>query len=311
MDTAYSERLATLVLQERIGWGIAVISMVLFAFLMVRLGKRLSNKSSKKGQSSFDLQHRVTLHKSDSATASMEYLMVIVPFLVIVMTVWQLAFMLNARTHVGYSAFAAARSAAVLIPAEIESEKEGQLEKLSGDKSKWARIRRAAIPGTLAISPGAGTTAAGVAVANAVTSKGNFNPPGAPDAAVFSRLTLMSMHMCGTPIFCAPQALTGTRMTRAAIKDYYAQNMTTVYIQGKNHEDGQDLSNSDVIKIRVDYILWLQVPYVGRMLEAAIKGFKVPVTGDTIAINPYPSIVLSEETSINVWHKKRATTPCP
>jgi hypothetical protein len=251
----------------------------------------------------------------------MEYLLVLVPFLVIVMTIWQLAFMTNAQLHIGYATYAVARSASVMIPADMEGEEAGKLNKFSTSKeSKWTRIRLAARPGTIAISPGSLEDAGGVYAAhngiNAVTG-GGFNGPKTPDAlGTFSRITLMSMHMCGTPVFCSPRALEGTRALRSAVKDYYAQNMTFVRLgrsksNMRDHTTAQQLQDAELIRVRVEYVFWLQVPWVGRVIEALNKGFANPETGEPLFYNPYPSMTLAEETAINVWIKRRAIEPCP
>ena len=282
IDPTFLETLETIALQARIGWAVAVVSLGFLVLLVFRIGARYERRREESA-----LLRLKRLHERQEATASMEYLLVLVPFLTIVMTVWQLAFMLNARVHVGYSTYAAARSASVVIPMKTDDEEIGELKSLgSSNSSKWQRIRRASIPGTIAISPGDAIDAGGVALANAVTGAltggGGFSPPQTPDSAMAARLTLMSMHMCDTPIFCSPQALTtGTRWSRSAVKDYYAQNMTTVFIDDKDHSQSQNFAGVletsgdeiDVIKVRVDYIFYLNVPWVGRMLEAVIKGF--------------------------------------
>lgn len=308
----YLDRIAELTTYARISWAAAGVSLALLALFAVRLGTR---KAARQRSAKTGAQENVGLHKDDSAAASIEYLLVLFPFLIIVMTVWQFAFMINAKLHVGYATYAAARSAAVLIPMEMDDEDPGQLNALSSSKeSKWTRIQRAARPGTIAISPGHARDAGGVwGAANfiEVAKGGNFNAPETPDAlGTAARITLMSMHMCDVPIFCSPQALTGTRPLRAAIKDYYAQNMTAIRIQNVDHTEAQDLSSHDVITVRVDYVFWLQVPWVGRMLEAMFKGIRNPVTGEFEGLNPFPSMLLSEQTTINTWHKKRATEPC-
>lgn len=324
IDPSFAAILEQLALQARIGWAVALLSLGLLTLLIVRLSVHLRIHRGEK-------LHRQLgkLHSSQEATASMEYLLVLVPFLIIVMTVWQVAFMLNARMHVGYSAYAAARSASVLIPMKTDDEDVGELKALgSNDSAKWKRIRRASIPGTIAISPGNGVDAAGVALANAVsgaiTGGGGFNPPDAPDAAMVARLTLMSMHMCDTPPFCAPQALTeGTRWSRAIVKDYYAQNMTTVFINNQDHTKAQKFAGildangdengqeQDAINIRVEYIFYLNVPWVGRMLQAVFRDSANPVGNQAVAMIGYPSIMLFQETGINTWFRKRATDPCP
>jgi hypothetical protein len=310
VDTAYLERIAELTLHARIAWTVAAVTLLLLAVAARRLSSHFAA-----GRAMPPGRRLAVLHSDRNATASMEYLMVLVPFLIIVMTIWQFAFMINARLHLGYATFAAARSAAVMIPAELDGEPAGKLSQLSGtQESKWTRIERAALPGTIAISPGTGGDAAGVYGSHNginVAQSGSFTPPQTPDAVgTLARLTLMSMHMCDTPIFCEPQALTGTRPIRAAIKDYYAQNMMTVRVQGVDSSQDADLNGQEVIKVSVEYVFWLQVPWVGRVIEASAKGFLNPVTKDPMFFNPFPSITLTEETSINVWYKKRATDPC-
>lgn len=310
VDASYLERLVELTWHVRIAWTAAGIALILFFAFSARGGLYFAvvkKSSDRRGLHNF--------YRDNGATASMEYLLVLVPFLVIVMTIWQLAFMTNAQLHIGYATYAAARSAAVMIPSDMDDEPSGKLNKLSKSKeSKWTRILRAARPGTIAISPGDLKDAGGVYVAhngiNAVTG-GGFNGPQTPDAlGTFSRITLMSMHMCGTPVFCPPSALEGTRALRSAVKDYYAQNMTLVKIDNVDHTKTRDLKDKETIRVRVEYIFWLQVPWVGRVIEAFNKGFANPVTGEPLFYNPYPSMKLAEETTINVWIRKRATEPC-
>lgn len=305
VDTAYLDRIADLKLYATVTWSLAGVILLLFGIFAARFSARLSAAQAGACESWFK-----RLHRESRATASMEYLMVLVPFLIIVMTIWQFAFMINARLHVGYATYAAARSAAVMIPAELDGEAPGTLE--VKDDGKWSRIENATRPGTIAISPGTAGNAAGVYAAHNVLS-GTFNVPQTPNGpGTLAQLTLMSMHMCETPPLCEPKALDspGTRPLRTVVKNYYAQEMTTVSIQGTNSTQKLELGvpNPEVVKVRVDYVFWLQVPYVGRLLEAL---FKSPQGADTPLLNPYPSMILSEETSINVWYKKRAIDPCP
>ena len=310
VDASYLDRLVELTWHARIAWAAAGIVLVTFLVFSARSGSRFAVVK--------DLKERRGLrdvHRDSGATASMEYLMVLVPFLIIVMTVWQLAFMTNAKLHIGYATYAVARSASVMIPADMDGEAEGKLNALSSSKdSKWTRILRAARPGTIAISPGNGEDAAGVYGMHygiGLVKGGSFNAPKTPDAiGTLSRITLMSMHMCGNAILCKPEALTGSRPLRAAVKDYYAANMTFVKIGQYDHKRAQDLKDVETIRVRVEYVFWLQVPWVGRVIEAINKGFYNSHTNEPQFYNPYPSMTLAEETTINVWIKKRATEPC-
>ena len=293
-DSAFTDRLAHLETVSRIWWLLAVLSLLLLVWLS--LGRQFRSPAH-----SITLRDRVhKLSTDNSALASMEFLMVLMPFLIIVMTVWQLAFMFNARLHVGYSAYAAARSAAVMIPADLPNEKEGELKQQGQSNSvKWSRIRAASVPGTLAISPGDFGSAVGVAAFNqtVLTSL----PTG---SEALGRLGLMSAHH-------PPGVLQGTRPLRALSKMTYAKGMTEVLINGQNHEKTQNLGDADQVTVTVNYPFWLNVPFVGGMLEATFKGrFMNPATGRPIFMSPYPSITLTETITMTAWPRKRAIEPC-
>jgi len=284
LDPEYSEHLKELALYSRVWLALAFLSLGLIALFTLRLSSRLQ-LSGRKARKPIEILR--LLHHSDSAIASLEYLLVLLPFLIIVMTVWQLAFMFNAQLHVGYSAYTAARSAAVLISSVNGNEQEGVLK---NNSSKWKSIRRASIPGTLSISPGNEKTAAGVWPATG------------------ARLSLMAAHTGG---------LSANRLRRGAVKSIYADNMTVVFINGVDHRgqdakgkskvaDAQNLSSANIINVTVKYVFWLQVPYVGRMLELAF-GDK-PLS--KVLANPFPSMVLTETISMKTWPLLRATDPC-
>ena len=112
---------------------------------------------------------------------------------------------------------------------------------------------------------------------------------------------------------------TDTRLRRTAIKSTYAENSTTVYINGANHEGKDekgkthssagtgvvDLSTANTLEVTVEYNFWLHVPFVGRMLGAA---FGTP--GQLLELFPYPSMVLRETIVMKNWMRKRTTDPC-
>jgi hypothetical protein len=301
LDVDYIDRLADLQLQARIWWALSGASILLLTILLSRSGVMRGRRRRKSPASALRM-----LHRSESATASMEYLLVLFPFLIIVMTVWQLAFMINAQLHVGYAAYAAARSASVMIHADLQSEEEGLL-KQDGQSgaTKWARIRRAAVPGTIAVSPGNWQTAGGVALASSVRRGGLGNLGTLPDVtAIGARLTLMTVHHTKQSISA------GTRFQRAIVKNVYAERMTEVLVNGRKHTEPQNLAGIDAISVTVNYVFWLHVPYVGRLLEAMFEGWKNPLTGEYVLINPFPSLQLSETITMTAWPRKRAIEPC-
>lgn len=306
IDIAYADRLAELTFEARAWWCIAMASLLLLFIFIVRAGRRwpLQDRYDSRSAQRETLLKR--LHQGESATASMEYLLVLFPFLIIVMTVWQLAFMINAQMHVAYAAYAAARSASVVIPTDLQNEKEGVLKK-QGDAgaTKWTRIRNAAIPGTLAISPGDFGTAGLVAAASAVRRGGAGSLLQPPDiSAMVGRFTLMTVHHTNPGIF------SGTRLQRGVVKNAYAERMTQVLVNKQDHTKAQDMAGADRIEVTVNYIFWLHVPYVGRLMEAMFEGYKNPITGEYILLNPYPSMQLSETISMTSWPRRRAIEPC-
>jgi hypothetical protein len=289
IDPAFSQRLAELGLQSRIAWAAATVLLVLLVLFAARGGRRLHATT-----------REPSLIRCDSATASIEFLLVLFPFMFIVLTVWQLAFMFNARLHVGYAAYAAARAAAVQIPAELPGEKEGELKKYGeANAKKWEKIARAAIPGTFAISPGSFTDAGGtIAFAG-----GGSRPMRLDTAAIVPRMTLMTAHYFDLGV------LGGTRLTRGLVKNWYSSQMTQVLVNGKDDRAAQDLKKVDTVTVTVNYVFWLQVPYVGRMLEALFKGRVIPGTSTPIFTTPFPSMTMSETITMTSWLRKRAIEP--
>jgi hypothetical protein len=292
-DLSYGQRLAELGLQARIAWAAAGVSLILLVLFVLRARSRLAVAKTRAPAVG-------ALHRCDSATASIEFLLVLFPFLFIVMTVWQLAFMYNARLHVGYAAFAAARSAAVVIPAEIGNEKTGDLFKGS-DGEKWTKIRRAALPGTLAVSPGDAAAAGGTALAASIG--GRRIPPLSALAAEPRYITLSAHYM-------RADILAGTRLGRAMVKNAYAAQMTQVFVNGQDERVAQTLAQAETVSVTVSYAFALQVPYVGRMLEAAFRGLINPISGNPIDTrNPFPSMEMSETITLPLWYRKRTIEP--
>ena len=296
IDPSFDSHMAELILRARLFWWIAAVSSL--ALGLAVLAWRCRRPVSAGAAPRFESLARTlrALHRCESAIASMEFLMVFLPFLIIVMTVWQLAFMFNAQIFVGYSAYAAARSASVMIPADLKNEKEGMLKKAgSANTEKWQHIRRAAIPGVLPISPGSPEDAlAALLVAGATNDRdlGEIDT----DPAAKAGLLLMGAHYGSTEPF------QGTRIRRGLVKQLYAEKGTEVLINGKNHRQTQKLTGQ-TIAVTVNYPFYLNVPYVGRLIKAAIDG-------SLNQWNPYPSLELSETVHMKIWSRKRAIEPC-
>jgi hypothetical protein len=244
----------------------------------------------------------------DRASASLEFLLVLFPLLVIVLAVWQLAFMLNAQVHVGYAAYSAARSASTVAYMDLPDEPEGILLNASEpDAEKWQRIQRAAIPGTLAISPGSPESAARAYLSSKASTL--LAEQAAPDfdaldlAALPGRLSLMTIHR-------GDAVLQGTRLARAIVKAVYAESATRVIINGRDARgnldsggqasDTFDLSGEDTLQVTVEYDFWLNVPYAGRMMYLAFGG------NELLDDQAYPTLTLRQTVSTPAWPKVAA-----
>jgi hypothetical protein len=305
-ESAYNDRLAELALHSQLWWGAAGLTTLLLLLAAFR-GMR-----SSRARAHESIERLRELRTSDSATASIEFLLVLFPFLVIVLTVWQLAFMFNARLHVGYAGYAAARSASVMIPAELGNESAGQLRgSREASGGKWERIRRAALPGTLTISPGHAATASLVGAAASGKRRLPGNPGGGPqsrvpDPGVLMAVPLFTLHY-GTDVLA-----NSTRLQRAAVKAAYADAMTEVLVNGAGDGTPQTISN-DTVEVRINYVFWLHVPYVGGLIEALFDRRPTnPRTGKPFFLNPYPTMTIRERIVMTNWRQNCAVQKyCP
>ena len=115
---------------------------------------------------------------------------------------------------------------------DLPDEPEGVLlNRGESGAEKWQRIERAAIPGTLAISPGNAETAAKAFVSASANARLEGDP--APNfsagdlGSLPGQITLMTAHRGG-------EILEGTRIGRTVVKAMYAQAATRVLINGRD-----------------------------------------------------------------------------
>jgi hypothetical protein len=242
--------------------------------------------------------------------ASLEFLLVLIPLFVIVMAFVQIALMINARLHVGYAAYAAARSASVVVYAESDEEEIGVLLNSDAEGAeKWQRINRATAPALLPISPGSPAAAAKAFASFSASQVIDDESFGGVDfdidaTATAGRLTAMVVHRAG-------DAWQGKRLQRAAVKSVYTDLATTVWINDRNAEgelrDGTedsepfDLSEEDTLSVSVDYEFWLNVPYAGRAMKLAFEP-------EWILQSRFltPTLTLSDTVVVPAWRKRKA-----
>ena len=270
----------------QLGWAIAALVTLGALFIAWRVA--LANRR----------EESASLHRCESALASMEFLLVFVPLLTIVLAVWQLALMLNAQLNVAYSAYAAARGASVIAYMDLPNEPEGELLK---DGEKWAKINRAALPGVIAISPGSFSSASG-AYASAQIDRAqdaSFNPalPGTDEALnMLGHATVLTLHR-GDAVLSS-----SSRRNRAAVKSLYASLATDVRINGNNRDVAMNLSSADTLDVTVEYDFWLNIPYAGRMMKAAFDNNNFQFS----SAYGYPTLKLTETVVVRAWPKKKA-----
>lgn len=295
---ALPERLQALTLQHELALAAAVVTSGLALHCLLRRlpWQRCLMRQTKR------------LHGSECASASLEFLLVFFPLLVLVLAVWQLAFMLNAQMHVGYAAYAAARSASTVVYIDLPDEPEGVLlNSNEPDAQKWQRIQRAAIPGTLAISPGNAEAAAGAYLSGEINAAAGNQA--APDfdaldvGAVPGQIGIMTAHR-------GAEILEGSRISRATVKALYAQSATRVLINGRDASgklstggqanNAYDLSGASLLTVTVEYDFWLNVPYAGRMMRLAFGGNALL---DDVT---HPTLTLRETVVMNTWPRLSA-----
>jgi len=266
--------------------------------LHLRLGQRLRGTYPGAGQS------------RARGIASLEFLLVLIPLLVIILAFIQIALMVNARLHVGYAAYAAARSASTVVYSETDNEPIGVLLNGSEENAeKWQRIERATAPALLPISPGSATAAAQAYAsfsASQVIEDESFDGVdfGVDGMAAAGRLTAMVIHRAG-------DAWDGTRIQRSAIKSLYTDLATTVWINDRNSEgkmrDGSeqsgtyDLTSSDTLAVSVDYEFWLSVPYAGRAMKLAFDAAWILQRRFLT-----PTLTISDTVVVTAWRKRKA-----
>jgi len=271
---------------------------VAFWLLHLRFGRRPEATSLRAGQ----FRRR--------GIASLEFLLVLIPLLVIILAFIQIALMVNARLHVGYAAYAAARSASTVVYSETDNEPIGVLLNGSEENAeKWQRIERATAPALLPISPGSATAAAQAYAsfsASQVIEDESFDGVdfSVDGMAAAGRLTAMVIHRAG-------DAWDGTRIQRSAIKSLYTDLATTVWINDRNSEgkmrDGSeqsgtyDLTSSDTLSVSVDYEFWLSVPYAGRAMKLAFDAAWILQSRFLT-----PTLTISDTVVVTAWRKRKA-----
>lgn len=283
--SATEDELGLLLVASQIG---LCIAFGLLGFLLSKM-YRLGNSP---------LRRIRQLHSDEKgATATLEFLLVLMPLLYIVLAVIQLSMMLNAQVHVGYAAYAAARSVSTVAFIDLPDEPEGQmLASSEANAEKWTRVERAARPGTIALSPGNAEKALSV-YSFIMARRVGANPEeigslgdGLDPLALPGQLSLMAAHRGG-------EILEGNRLQRAAVKAAYASVTTRVLVDGLTSSDDVSVSNGRV-EVTVEYDFWLSIPYAGITMRQAFAGEGF--------FDDFPTLTMRQSVTVPVWPKVSA-----
>jgi hypothetical protein len=256
-----------------LAWSVAphIALMMLLTMLAARLAGILARAGLKlrAGVSATADAEAVNVDGAEAGASVIEFALVMPLLLTILLLVFQIALLVQAKFIVNYAAFCAARSAVVTIPAKIFSqhtrryEKSNQLDLNSPLSPKMSIIRRAAALPCVAISP---------PLSPRIWLTTGTEPA---DAAYLAPLLRVSLLF---PFSAEGKPVSDQLITRASYA--YDRNNTSVEVirvgagGGGNGQGGQQrgFSDHDLVTVRVTYRYYLTVPIVNRLLGTPYRG---------------------------------------
>jgi hypothetical protein len=192
----------------------------------------------------------------EAGTVELEFAMAFPFFLMSVLTVVQMALLINATLIVDYAAFCAARSAAVWVPYSLPNEPPGTLAEDRSRSEKWTRIRRAATFATLPISPRATTLITGAL--------------GLDDAPQEDREAVLQLARSRQ---LDPSAVDFVQLTADLLDKWItSRQLTNVQLLDENGDASERFELNQPVTARVTYRFYMNVPVVGTLIGSVIGG---------------------------------------
>ena len=197
--------------------------------------------------------------RGEEGLITLQFVLLVPLLLMLLTTILQIAFVMQAKSTVNYAAFCAIRSAIVIIPTEMWSEKTGlpeghNLVRMNDpDSAKLDAIHRAAALALTAISPMYG--------ANVAAATGTV-----PDASLAAKLEKAVLLF---PASVSGKDVSGQLLARAPYA--YDKQNTRVEIGFKNsgENSGQQsiatFGDHELVTVRVTYRYYLAVPFANRL----------------------------------------------
>jgi len=226
-----------------------------------------------------------------SGASAVEMTMLLPLLLALLLTILQVALIVQAKFVVNYAAFCAARSAVVVIPSKTQGaggvEERNRINLQSGGKTTM--IRRAAALPCVAISPAWST---GIMLATLATQKPEVAAPMEELASLF------------------PASRDGVNISQQLVaRAHYAFNPenTRVEVFGERGEQSGSFSDQELVRVRVTFRYYLTVPFANRLFGTSYYGKKffygfgllndsglyAPITEEYTLVNegepPFPS----------------------
>lgn len=229
----------------------SILPLTFFAIVLAMLTFRLSKAiaRSKKASLLVNSDH-------ESGSSAVEFVLVMPPLLALLLMIFQIALLVQAKFVVNYAAFCAARSAIVIIPDEFPGgggvPAEGRNQLATPERSeKFEIIRHAASLPLTAISPLPG-----------------WRP--ATGSPLLTNLDDASHLLLLAPFDVTPRSM----MAQAIIRGPYAydDNNTALTIITPQGERGGSFKEHDFVTVRVTYRYYLVVPFAKKLFGTAYSG---------------------------------------
>jgi TadE-like protein len=205
-------------------------------------------------------RHSEPVASDQSGASAVEMVLLLPLLLALLLTILQVALIVQAKFVVNYAAFCAARSAIVAIPSKVQGaggvEERNRINLQSNNSPKMAMIHRAAALPCVAISP---AWSSGIMLATLAPLK--------PELAVpMEQLALM---------FPASREETNISQQLVA-RAHYAFNTanTRVEIFGEGGDQSGSFGEQGLVRVRVTFRYYLTVPFANRLFGTSYYGIK-------------------------------------
>jgi Flp pilus assembly protein TadG len=238
----------------------SVAPYLLTMLVLALYGRRLMSVMAQARMGQARLQPESAVSDQGGASA-VEMVMLLPLLLALLLTILQVALIVQAKFVVNYAAFCAARSAIVAIPSKVQGaggvEERNRLNLHSNSSPKMGMIHRAAALPCVAISP---VWSTGILLATLAPLK--------PEVAVqMEELALLF-----------PASREDTNISQQLVaRAHYAFDPanTRVEIFGEGGDQSGSFGEQALVRVRVTFRYYLTVPFANRLFGTSYYGIKI------------------------------------